>query len=248
MSAETAVRPRVPPVGIHEVLEDCHIPKRPGQTLWKTLNNRWDDPESEAEADLFDTAAILCSNLTELAGLDPRREADVVRGIFLWDLAAIRAAYLEYYEKKWPEASHRLEARRLIPIANRLEWECLYFATAAARCLGVLGGRAELTDDALRSLVIRVRHAANAPTTPVQPTPTPSKAADPPKGRKGKHIRARVIDLLAKEPESLRWTQRQFAERLDCSASTIADPKVWGEVERIRQRLAVQRIVTGEGS
>jgi hypothetical protein len=61
-------------------------------------------------------------------------------------------------------------------------------------------------------------------------------------GRKRGTVNQRMLEELQRNPESTSWTQRQWADRLDCSASAVAAAKAWQTVKAARDFAKADRL------
>jgi hypothetical protein len=66
-------------------------------------------------------------------------------------------------------------------------------------------------------------------------TDTVGRGADPPDDRsarrrgRGKNVEGAMLKVLTNQPEAASWTSTQWADRLNCSAGTVKETKVWKE-------------------
>lgn len=51
---------------------------------------------------------------------------------------------------------------------------------------------------------------------------------------KGKHINARIMEMLQQTPDSVGWSARKWAAHLACSASTVSDSPAWRTIKKAR--------------
>jgi hypothetical protein len=64
---------------------------------------------------------------------------------------------------------------------------------------------------------------------------------------KGKHIDAKMLKVMAENPESHGWSARQWADHLDCSDGTVKDTKTWKErLKAARSMAAADRMTRSE--
>lgn len=55
--------------------------------------------------------------------------------------------------------------------------------------------------------------------------------------KKGKNIAARMLKVLAANPECVSWSSRKWADALDCSAGTVKESKTWTETLKAAKAL-----------
>jgi hypothetical protein len=80
----------------------------------------------------------------------------------------------------------------------------------------------------LQCIVDDLRECQPAPGLPERTNAKQANApATPNQARKGKMINERMLARLQKEPESMLWSARQWADALGCSKSTIAETTTW---------------------
>lgn len=76
----------------------------------------------------------------------------------------------------------------------------------------------------------QVKNATQALTPVIPPTLTAAPLNPLPiMAGKGKHIDARMLKVMAENPESHGWTAQQWADHLQCSAGTVKETKTWTE-------------------
>jgi hypothetical protein len=80
------------------------------------------------------------------------------------------------------------------------------------------------------------------------PRPQPAHAPSVPNlsaGRRGKNIDAKMRKLLGDDSSRMGWTAEAWAERLDCSKSTVAGTDTWEQIRVMRERERIERIERG---
>lgn len=68
----------------------------------------------------------------------------------------------------------------------------------------------------------------------------PSTNGKPAPRRKGT-VSQRILDTIDKRPESVNWSQREWAQHLKCSPSTVAEAPAWKTVQGLRAMYRAQK-------
>jgi hypothetical protein len=183
----------------------------------------------------------------ELSGLD---EIEKRRQDYIWVVA--RAADL-------------LTTGNIVEACGKVanSWHSLVLAI----CLSYLDqliawckGKSEKPSDPLvdeiseKRLIVGVTGEYGAAMTklPAEPAtrvhPTTSKTLESVKQPVSNHwkkkatVNDRMLGTIQRDPQSVNWTQRQWAEHLGCCASAVATAPAWGAVKAARAMAAVERL------
>lgn len=102
-----------------------------------------------------------------------------------------------------------------------------------------LGSVPSFDFDQLRTLVINeIGVAARLRVGPVPDPPNP-RAEDCIKSAnskvKGKHINAKLLELMQKNPDSINWSSADLAAHFDCAESTVRGSETWKETLKVHR-------------
>jgi hypothetical protein len=111
------------------------------------------------------------------------------------------------------------------------------------------GNRLRLAVEAVRPAPLL--EAVSFPEFPWRPPPEWATGATPPAPEETEPapnrvtratVSQRMLEVLHSEPDSINWSQRDRASRLECSASAIAGTQAWQTVKEARAIAKVERL------